>query len=77
MKHHVPVTLWIKAGLASVSALAAVLAVSLPDWIERVLNIDPDHRSGSLEWTIAVAFVLNAALFAALTRRTWRQSHTS
>ena len=64
----------IETGLVAVPAAVAVMTELWPDWIERVLRVDADRHSGSLEWNIAVACVISAALFAALVRRKWRKS---
>src|SRR5713101_4167516 len=52
---------WAEIGLGLASALFAVLTLLWRDWVEIVFRVDPDHHSGSLEWTIvaaAVAFTL-------------------
>jgi hypothetical protein len=64
---------WIETVVASVTALLAVVTVLWPDWIERVLGIDPDRHSGSTEWELVVALLLGALLFAALARRDWQR----
>jgi hypothetical protein len=41
-----------------VTAFATVLTLLVPEWIEVVFGVDPDHGDGSLEWLIAGAFAL-------------------
>ena len=57
----------IEVVLAIVFALLAVSTIVDPQWIEHVLEFDPDSGSGDAEWLITVAFgmaSLVAALFA-------------
>jgi hypothetical protein len=44
------------AGVAT--AIATLLTLLVPEWIEVVFGVDPDHGDGSLEWLIAGAFAL-------------------
>jgi hypothetical protein len=60
---------WIEAGLALTSAVASMLTLLWPDWIEIVFHVEPDQGSGALEWSIALAFVASTVLCAALARR--------
>src|SRR6202035_4509929 len=57
---------WIETVLAAVAASLTVVTGLCPDWIERVLPIDLDLHSGSIERNILVACALSAALCAAL-----------
>jgi hypothetical protein len=60
--------------LATSAALLGALTLAQPDWIERVLPIDPDHSSGALEWKLVVALFLAAAFFSSLAVRNWRKA---
>jgi hypothetical protein len=64
---------WMEAVFATVAATLAVLTALWPAWIERVFGVDPDHSSGSIEWSIVFAFAVTAALLAVLARRNWRR----
>jgi hypothetical protein len=44
---------WFESVFALVSAILSVVTLVVPDWIEAVFNVDPDHHSGALEWAIA------------------------
>lgn len=46
----------VAAGIAT--AIATVLTLLVPEWIEVVFRVDPDHGDGSLEWVIATCFAL-------------------
>jgi hypothetical protein len=69
-----PPIFWIESVLATISALFAALTVLKPDWIEQILHLDLDHHNGSLEWQLAVAVSLAAALLSASAFREWRKS---
>lgn len=63
----------LQAVLAVVFLGLTALAVIVPTWIEAGTGLDPDHGSGDLEWLLAAAFGLAAALSAALAWRSRRQ----
>jgi hypothetical protein len=50
-----------------------VLTLFWRDWIEVVFGVDPDGRSGALEFVIAAALLLGAAASAVLARAEWRR----
>jgi len=62
---------WIEIILAVVAASLAVVTGLYPDWIERVLRIDPDLHSGSIERNMVIACAVSAVLCAVLARRNW------
>ncbi len=49
-----------------VTAIATVLTLLVPEWIEVVFDVDPDHGDGSLEWLIAAAFAVATVALATL-----------
>lgn len=65
---------WVELALAIVSVLLVLLALVWRDWVETVFGVEPDGGSGSLEWLIAVAFVVAAITFCAGARREWRRT---
>jgi hypothetical protein len=74
MKGHFTLIFWIEAILAGASALFLVLTLFWDEWIEIISGASPDKGDGSLEWTIAIAFVVCAAVFSALARNEWRRT---
>jgi hypothetical protein len=66
LKESLPSLFWVEAFLAAVAALLATVTFLMPDWIERILPLEPDNHSGSLEWRLAVALLLAAAILSAL-----------
>ena len=68
---------WAELGLGLASTVFAVLTLAWRDWVEIVFKVDPDHHSGSLEWTIvAVAAAVTVIAFAAA-RFEWRKAATA
>ena len=55
----------IEVVLAIVFALLAVSTIIDPQWIEHVLEFDPDSGSGDAEWLVTAAFGM-ASLVAAV-----------
>lgn len=60
-----------------VTCVLFVVTVFYRDWIEVVFRVDPDNRSGALEWLIVGAFlVVTIALFT-LARYEWRRARAA
>lgn len=64
---------WAEAGLSAIAALLAVVTTVVPDWIELLTGADPDHGSGSTEWSIVVLLALASAALAAMAGLEWRR----
>ena len=62
---------FVEVALAAIAGVSALLAVILPNWIE-AFGIDPDRRSGSLEWAIPLVLVATAILLGLAALRHWR-----
>ena len=68
---------WVELALGLASTVFALLTLAWKDWVEIVFKVDPDHHSGSLEWTIvAVAVAVTVIAFAAA-RFEWRKAATA
>ncbi|HUY25225.1 MAG TPA: hypothetical protein VMV09_07985 [Candidatus Saccharimonadales bacterium] len=69
---------WVEAGLATLTAVSALVTQLWPNWIELVFRADPDHGNGSLERVLVgvclVAFLANITLAGAEHRRHQAQS---
>jgi len=74
MKKRLGIAFWSESIVGSIAAFLAVLTLAWPDWIEGVFRVDPDNHSGSLEWAVAVGFIVAAAVCAALARREWHRA---
>jgi predicted lysophospholipase L1 biosynthesis ABC-type transport system permease subunit len=74
VKKDLPPTFWIEVAVSAIAALFAALTALRVDWIEQILPLDLDHHTGSLEWKLAAAVSLAAALLSTSTFREWRKS---
>lgn len=68
---------WLETGLAIVTGILFVITLVQRDWIEVVFGVDPDSRSGALEWLmVGVLLVATIALFA-LANYEWRKARSA
>ena len=77
MKRTVSPKFCLEAATATATAVALILFLGRPDWIEAVLPVDPDAHSGSLELLIVVLLGLLTIIFGVLARRSWRAGRTA
>jgi tetrahydromethanopterin S-methyltransferase subunit E len=63
---------WLESTAAGLAAGLGILTVFWKGWIEAVFGVDPDHRSGALEWQIVVALFAVALLLGWTARLEWR-----
>jgi hypothetical protein len=54
MTHRQSLRLWIETALGVVSAVALIMTLIIPDWIERIFGFEPDGGNGSTEWGLAI-----------------------
>lgn len=59
--------------VAGAALLLALLTLVWRDWIEEIFGVDPDNRSGGLEWIIVVGLLVVAAALAVTARVEWRR----
>jgi hypothetical protein len=64
---------WVEAWLGALGIALFVLTLLVPDWIEAIFGVDPDRRSGSLEWAISGLLLVASLLAGALARLEWRR----
>ncbi len=64
---------WVETALALVTGILFLLTLVWKDWIERVVNVDPDAHNGSVEWVIVVVSLALTVTAAALARQEWRR----
>jgi hypothetical protein len=55
--------LQLESALAIASGTLCVLTFVWRDWIEAVFRVDPDRRSGALEWAIVAVLLAAFATF--------------
>ena len=68
---------WIKAGVAAVSGILAVVTLFWQDWIEALTGFDPDSHDGSVEWAIVFGLAVICAVMSVAARSEWRRSTSS
>jgi hypothetical protein len=68
---------WVELGLGLASTVFAVLTLAWKDWVEILFKVDPDHHSGSLEWTIVAVAVAVTVIALAAARFEWRKAATA
>jgi hypothetical protein len=74
MNLHVRRRFWPELGSAIAAGGIFLLTLVWRDWIELVTGVDPDHRSGSLEWFIVASTGVLALALAITARWEWRRS---
>jgi hypothetical protein len=63
------IRIWAETVLCVAAALLAATTVAVPDWIETVFGVDPDHGNGTVEWAIALGLAVLAVVCGGLARR--------
>ena len=65
---------WLEMSIAIVTSTLFIITLVRRDWIEVIFGVDPDNRSGSLEWLIVgVLLVVTVTLFT-LAIYEWRRA---
>jgi hypothetical protein len=77
MNNEWPVRLWIEIFFGGISAALFAITLALPDWIERVFDIAPDHGDGSTEWAWAAGFAIVTAVLVIDAQRIRRRLGTA
>jgi hypothetical protein len=57
---------WVEIAANLSTSLLFILTLWWPDWLEGCLGVDPDGRSGSVEWLLLLCSALLALLTLAL-----------
>ena len=73
MRERLRTRFWIEAGLSLASLVFMLLTLLWREWIELIFRVDPDHGSGSREWTVVLAAAAVAIAFAVVARVEWRK----
>ena len=59
------------------TSILFVITLVQRDWIEIVFKVDPDNRSGTLEWLIVAVLVALTITLVALARYEWRRARAA
>ncbi len=68
---------WLETGMAIVTSMLFVITLVQRAWIEIVFNVDPDNRSGALEWLIVGALLVVTITLFTLASYEWRRARTA
>jgi hypothetical protein len=68
---------WLETGMAIVTSMLFVITLVWKDWIEIVFNVDPDNRSGALEWLIVAALLVVTIMLFTLASYEWRRARAA
>jgi hypothetical protein len=69
-----PRRFWYEVSLGTISAVLLIITAVCPDWIEKVLGIDPDGGTGSLEWAMVAVLAVCAVSLPLLAGNEWRRA---
>ena len=68
---------WLETGVAIATGILFVITLVQRDWIEVVFGIDPDNRSGTLEWLIIAALLVVTITLVSLASYEWRRTRVA
>ena len=68
---------WLETGVAIATGIILVITLVRRDWIEVVFGIDPDNRSGTLEWLIIAALLVVTITLVTLASYEWRRTRVA
>jgi hypothetical protein len=68
---------WFEAVMATVTSILFVFTLMQRDWIEIVFGVDPDSRSGALEWLIVGTLLIVTVTLFILASYEWRRMRTA
>lgn len=68
---------WLEAGMAIVTTILFLITLVQRDWIEVVFGVDPDSRSGTLEWLIVGALLIVTIALVTLASYEWRRTRAA
>jgi len=77
MRRHLNARFWIEATLAGLSAASLALTLVWSQWIEGLLDFEPDGGDGSTEWGWALSLSVATVVCVASARRTWKRNFAS
>lgn len=68
---------WLEVGMAIVTTILFLITLVQRDWIEVVSGVDPDSRSGTLEWLIVGALLVVMITLVTLASYEWRRTRAA
>lgn len=74
MLRSLSIRFWLEAVLGACSAIAFLLSLIVPQWIEVIFEQSPDAGDGSSEWGVTLALFVVTVVLAWLARTDWRRA---
>ena len=68
---------WLEVGMAIVTTILFLITLVQRDWIEFAFGVDPDSRSGTLEWLIVGALLVVMITLVTLASYEWRRTRAA
>lgn len=68
---------WLETSIAIVCSILFVVTLLQRDWIEIVFGVDPDSRSGTLEWLIIGTLLVVTITLFTLARYEWHRARAA
>ena len=68
---------WLEIGMAVATAILFAITLVWRSWIEIVFNIDPDNRSGTLEWLIVGTLLMVTLVLFTMAGYEWRRARAA
>ncbi len=68
---------WLETGMAVATAILFAITLVWRSWIEIVFNIDPDNRSGTLEWLIVGTLLMVTLVLFTMAGYEWRRARAA
>jgi hypothetical protein len=68
---------WFETIVAIVTNVLFVITLVQRDWIEAVFGVDPDSRSGALEWLIIGALLVMTIMLFTMASYEWHRTRAA
>jgi hypothetical protein len=68
---------WLETSMAIVTSMLFVITLVQRYWIEIVFSVDPDSRSGTLDWLIVGALLVVTITLFTLASSEWRRARAA
>ena len=64
---------WVELIAGATSAVMLAVTLVWPQWIETILDVDPDGGSGETEWELTVGLCIVTVVMFIAAHREWRR----
>lgn len=77
MRNALRLRFWLEVSMAIVTGILFMVTLVQRDWIEVIFNVDPDNRSGTLEWLIVGGLLIVTIALFTLASYEWRRARAA